>query len=509
MRESRRIGLNTVKYVQAECLPYPQSFFHSIICIAMLLLFFLLSYHSAIARNIDPSQFKVKGDRAVTLVKQKASEGKDVSNILLEMQKVKSLGDAGKLDQADALLDKILSRLEAEETGSPAKIKSSLLAASVPAKNTGSPLAASAAAIAGMSEIKLAGAPDHGIFDPSVASDGAGKLYMSLSGVAATTPGGSFGTAAVRTYLAASSDQGKNWQLSGLINPDIAVTLGKAPTNGRWQSEVSALVFDTQAPKQARWKLVWHQYLNINGDRKFEHGWIAYKEAETPGALATAKAVKLFTAAAYDAVNDTTTGWTRSPIAGAGVNKVQQLSPALAGCIAVSEPGLLSKPDALYMSQVCFKSSSAGITNDVVLLKCARPCNAAAPGAWSYAGTALTPADSQALSLGKFSASDLFSDNGKDYIAVSPEGTTPVADAYKGCNVFRFADIASGKVERVASGRPSPATAVSMSADSFNGACTFLPTGANKGLLIGRIDFVKITNGVDATFHIFRSNVSP
>jgi hypothetical protein len=96
-------------------------------------------------------------------------------------------------------------------------------------------------------------------------------------------------------------------------------------------------------------------YLNIDGDRKFEHGWLAYKEAETPGALATAKPVKLFTAAAYDAVNDTTTGWTRSPIAGAGVNKVQQLSPALAGCIAVSEPGLLSKPDALYM---CWSASN-------------------------------------------------------------------------------------------------------------------------------------------------------
>ena len=175
-------------------------------------------------------------------------------------------------------------------------------------------------------EIAIAGAPDHGIFDPSVASDGAGKLYMSLSGVASTTPGGGFGTAAVRTYLASSGDQGKSWQLAGVINPDIAVVLGTAPTNGRWQSEVSALVYDAQASAQARWKLIWHQYLNIDGVRKFEHGWIAYKEAATPGALATAKPVKLFTAAAYDAVNDNPAGWTRSPIAGAGVNKVQQLA---------------------------------------------------------------------------------------------------------------------------------------------------------------------------------------
>ena len=362
MQESRHIGLNPAKYIQAERLQYRQPFSilcHNILCVAMLLSFILLSNYSAIAGNIDRSQLKVKADRAVTLVEKWAAEEKDVSKILPEMQKVKSLGDAGKLDQADALLDKILSLLQAEQIGAPAKSKSSLPAAPVAARRTGSPLAASVPAAAGMSEITIAGAPDHGIFDPSVTSDGTGKLYMSLSGVASTTPGGSFGTAAVRTYLASSGDQGKSWKLASVINPDIAVTLGKAPPNGRWQSEVSALVFNSLAPKQARWKLVWHQYLNINGDRKFEHGWIAYKEAESPGALATAKPVKLFTAAAYDAVNDTTTGWTRSPIAGAGVNKVQQLSPALASCIAVSEPGLLSKLDALYMSQVCFQSGSA------------------------------------------------------------------------------------------------------------------------------------------------------
>ena len=29
-----------------------------------------------------------------------------------------------------------------------------------------------------------------------------------------------------------------------------------------------------------------------------------------------------------------------------------------------------------------------------------------------------------------------------------------------------------------------------MNKDSFNGACTFMPSGANRGLLIGRADFV-------------------
>jgi hypothetical protein len=369
-----------------------------------------------------------------------------------------------------------------------------------------------AANAATFTEITIPGQPDHGIFDPSIAGDGAGTFYMSLSGVAANTPGESFPLHAVRTYLAVSANQGKSWRLSGVINPDIAVALGQAPFAGRWQSEVSALLHDPLAPVQSRWKLVWHQYLNAAGQRKFEDGWIAYKEAATPAGLAAAKPVKLFTAAAYDPVNDTSTGWTRSPIAGPGVNKVQTLDAALASCVAVSEPGLLPKPDALYMSLVCYKPDPAGQTgavSSVIMLRCARPCNAAAPGAWKYVGTALTLSDAKALGLNMFSASDLFSTGGYDYVMASPVADTPVAGAYKGCVAFRFANIGSGQVERAVNGVPVPIVSTSTDNASFNGACTFLPAGASKGLLIGRVNFLNTRAGPDATFHLFRSNVSP
>jgi hypothetical protein len=522
MQKSRNCGARPIRYVQVKLHPHFRAvaaFFRNAIYLAAALLV-LLSCHAAIAKNTDPSQLKAKADKALALVQKRAAEGKDVSKILPEMQQVKALGDAGKLDQADALLDKILNQLQDGATVVPAKGKNSPPAASGSAKNTAvaasakgasAPLAAASvtSATAALAEIAMAGAPDHGIFDPSVAGDGTGALYMSLSGVASATPGGTFAKAGVRTYLAVSADLGSSWKLAGAVNPDIGVTLGQAPTNGRWQNEVSALVYDALAPKETRWKLIWHQYLNIDGTRKFEHGWIAYKQASTPGGLAAAKPMKLFTGAAYDAVNDNPAGWTRSPIAGAAVNKMQQLAPALGTCIAASEPGFLSKADALYMSLVCFKSGSAGITNDVFLLKCARPCNAAAPGAWKYTGTALTTADAQTLGLGKFSASDLFSNNGQDFITVSPEGNTPVPGAYQGCNVFRFATIASGKVARDAGGRPIPAASVNIAPGSFNGACSYQPAGANKGLLAGRIDFVTTANGPDANFHILHSNVSP
>jgi hypothetical protein len=362
------------------------------------------------------------------------------------------------------------------------------------------------------SEISIPGAPDHGIFDPSVASSGAGKLYMSLSGVSSAMPGGGFTTLGVSTYLASSSDQGKSWQFSGVINPDIDVQLDRAPHRGRWQSEVSALTFDPQASKQARWKLVWHQYLNIGGDRKFEHGWMAYKEAATPEELATAKPMKLFTGEGYDKISDDPAGWTHTPIPGPAMNKLHKIVPALEHCLFMSEAGMLAKPDALYMSMLCFKPKLLGLLgayHHVILLKCDRPCEATKPGAWSYAGTALTPDDAENMNLQKFSASDLFSEGGRDYLTVSPVGNTPGPDSYKGCVVFRFADLATGRVERAANGHPAPALAVSVDKDSFNGACSFLPSTTNKELLIGRVSFFVHDGKPDATFHIFRSNAAP
>jgi hypothetical protein len=109
-------------------------------------------------------------------------------------------------------------------------------------------------------EITIPGAPDHGIFDPSVAGNGAGKLYMTLSGVASTIPGGGFDTLAVRTYLASSSDRGKTWQLGGVVSPDVQVKV--KGDRGSWQSGSHRPSF---MPQRSRWKVVWHQYLAVRG----------------------------------------------------------------------------------------------------------------------------------------------------------------------------------------------------------------------------------------------------
>jgi hypothetical protein len=353
-------------------------------------------------------------------------------------------------------------------------------------------LADSASRAAGRTEIMLAGAPDRGIFDPSIAGDGR-QLYMTVSGVSSTAAGSSLGVIAVRSYLARSQDQGRTWQLvGGVVNPDIEASLDgfPSPYRGRWQSEVTALTYDPDAPQPGRWKLFWHQYLNVNGDRRFEHGWLAYKEAEAPEQLASARPVKLITARGYDPVNDQPTGRTKPPLAGSAIVRVQELHRDLASCAAVSEPGVLAKPDALYLALICLRGSLFGwfgVSNQVVLLKCGRPCYATHPEAWSYAGTVLSQRDAEALGMRKFSAADLFTHDGHSFLIVSPSGTVPGEGAYKGCAVFPFEDLATGAIARDADGRPHLDVLVELDKDSFNGACAFVPDGPHRGLLIGQI----------------------
>jgi hypothetical protein len=379
---------------------------------------------------------------------------------------------------------------------------------------TAASLADSVSRAARKAEILLAGAPDRGIFDPSIAGDGR-QLYMTVSGVSSTAAGSSLGVTAVRSYLAGSQDQGRTWQfVGGVVNPDVEASLDDFPSphRGRWQSEVTALAFDRDAPQSARWKLFWHQYLNVNGERRFEHGWLAYKEAETPEQLASARPVKLITARGYDRVNDQSAGRTKSPLAGPAVIRIHELNRGLARCAAVSEPGVLAKPDALYLALICFRGSLFGlfgVSNQVVLLKCRRPCDATRPEGWSYAGTVLSQRDAEALGMGKLSAADLFAHDGHSFVVVSPVGTVPGQGAYKGCAVFPFEDLATGAITRDRDGRPQLAAFVELDKDSFNGACAFLPDGPHRGLVIGQVNFAARRGGIEPTFRIFATGVMP
>ena len=391
-----------------------------------------------------------------------------------------------------------------------------ILAAAFSAVATGSSRvhAAESQAVRGaaFSEVRLPGAPDHGIFDPSVAVDGAGTIYLSLSGIGSTPAGHGVGELAVGTYLATFADQGREWRLLGLVNPSVPVVLRNVPSphRGMWQSEVSALAFDPYAQPASRWKLFWHQYLNVNGVRRFQHGWIAYKEAASPAELAAARAVKLITARAYDPVNDDAAGWTQPIISGPALLPLARLSRDLSRCVAATEPGVLAKPEAVYLSLVCIRGSPFGLlrfSNSVIVLRCTRPCRAAS--SWSYVGTALAPRDAEALGMSKVSASDMFSTGGHDFLTVSPVGSVPVPDSYKGCAVFRFTDLSRARLLEDRAGRPQVRARAELGESSFNGACSYLPAKVHPGLLIGRVEDLGDPRLTGPTFHIYRTPVSP
>ena len=147
-----------------------------------------------------------------------------------------------------------------------------------------------------------------GIFDPNLAANpNDNNVWMSYSEVKKSTLWPEQNFHVVSTKLAVSNNQGEDWLEVAALNPaqDVTVQLAAPLDAGTWVSEVSSLVYDKGASTQEKWKLIWHHYLQINGDRKFEHGWFGYKTATSPQELAVAQEIKLFAGFGYDAVNNT------------------------------------------------------------------------------------------------------------------------------------------------------------------------------------------------------------
>ena len=65
----------------------------------------------------SPYAIKAKADKALARLKQAAKAGRDVTQVIPKMKRVKTLGDAGKLAAVDALLDEIHRDFDALEAG--------------------------------------------------------------------------------------------------------------------------------------------------------------------------------------------------------------------------------------------------------------------------------------------------------------------------------------------------------------------------------------------------------
>ena len=318
-------------------------------------------------------------------------------------------------------------------------------------------------------EIPVGGiAVDLGNFDPAPTVDGNGNFWMSYSHVSLDASG----LKLIETRLATSADAGASWSDAGLsINPAMAFAI--APNTVAWAQEVSRLVYNPHALAVGAdpWILLWHRYLSVlNGvetERLFDNGWIALKSGATATTLGGER--KLFSGSLYNNANDVTIGPPEV--------RLHQLDPSLNDCVAFTEPGLLPKPGGIYVSLLCATVSAPG---RIILLACDHFMNNCA-----YRGTLIDGSEAAALddSFDNFSASELVSVGGADYLVVTPSAAT----IYRGCVVYRITDLDQAAIERDA-GAAKPAAIFEPNGD-FNGACGYVEGLTGSGLMISEAFF--------------------
>ena len=274
---------------------------------------------------------------------------------------------------------------------------------------------------------------DNGSYDPTLAGDPeTGRVWMVFSRVT-----GAGGEGQVSSHLAYSDDNGSTWCYVNEIHPSEKVEPADLPSefstaqSAHWSHEVPSLAYHPNAAADQRWQMTWHRYLHVNDgvpgndDRQFAYGWIAMKSASDPMLLAAAPEVKLFSGSGYYK-SLATEQFNNAIEGGAPQVKLHELHPDLVDAVIATEPGMQVFQDALYVS-LLIGTISAG--NSAVLLKYD------ASNSWTYVSTLLTPANAQAMNSQwtGFSATDLFVQNNKPYLLVSP-----VKVQYEGLLLFRL-----------------------------------------------------------------------
>jgi hypothetical protein len=342
-----------------------------------------------------------------------------------------------------------------------------------------------------VAEISIAGTPgSNGVFDPAPMSDGAGNLWMSYSMVRPSSNLASMNQ--VRTRVASSPDKGVTWTDIGVDPNNQATADFEVPdgSGGRmwatWRFEVSRLLYDPDDVVDRRWKMLWHRVLAIGAGPIFQDGWIGLATAPAPGGPWSAER-KLFTGSAYNSADmDAFIGAPEFPLA--------TLSSAqLGGCAVPTESGMLARADGIYVSLQCAPAGK------IVLLRCDRAFSTCA-----YLGDLLAASEAAQFSLAGqsltgFSASELVEVGGTTYLIVT--GYEPPPDTYRGCLVFRVADLATASVERNA-GTPTLVKRVAGTPANFNGACGYHPGASGSGIVYSEY------TDAQPQFHLFASHVN-
>lgn len=355
-------------------------------------------------------------------------------------------------------------------------------------------------------EVTFTNVGSFGIFDPSVTYDPDNmRLWMSYSYV---DPSIYFNTdqhTGVGIRLAYSDDNGASWTDASVVVSEFRdQTVGPLPSvnpalnipassNGTWQSEMSSLVYDPNAPVNERWKLVWIQYLKANGVSYWvDYSWVAMKMAPTPADLASATPIKLFGGKFIQPDGEVAGTPAFSPIAGpAQIALNADITDAIVGadpneldmCVW-AEPDLFSDNDGLHLVINCQYLNGPAPDSYVVMLSCNDPCDMSQASDWTYKGRILTPAQASDIGYRNYSAADLSVKNGNYYLMVTPVRDVVGEGGYDGCRVYQFDDFANASLLQ------NPGNLVEVirydGSDLHNGACS-AHEQMTQGILHGQV----------------------
>lgn len=316
--------------------------------------------------------------------------------------------------------------------------------------------------------------PRLGVFDPSIAEDPKGGFVMSYSSVAPSAAFPKRNPRVVSIHLARSADA-RRWRRVAILSP-----ARDAPASNEaltWNTEVSSLAVDPSAPPNRAWRLTAHRFPLIDGDRRFEHGWISLVEASAPERLAAAPEIKLLVGRGYKA--DPKRPF---PNPAAPVLRGHEMHRDLSRCAAFTEPALLARRNALHLAVTCAEFSFfSGVTPKIVLFRCGPPCRATRREAWVYVGELLGAAAARRERVKAFTAASWVSRRGRDFLIATPLGDEPFAGAYKGCRLFAVRDLDQARLSDRSAVMVSPGRRV------FEGACA--ASGTADRLLSSRLRF--------------------
>jgi hypothetical protein len=207
------------------------------------------------------------------------------------------------------------------------------------------------------------------------------------------------------------------------------------------------------------------------------NGWIALKTGATATALGNER--KLFTGSAYNVVNN-------SDSLGSPEYLLNTLDAELSTCVVFTEPGVLPKSEGVYVALLCGTAAPPG---KIILLRCDHFMNNC-----NYIGDLVDGSEAAVLnsSYDNFSAAELVSSRGDDYLIVTPSADT----IYRGCVVYKITDISRATIERVSN--TAVPTAIFEASGDFNGACGYVEGLTSSGIIMSKAFF-----NLSPTFKIF------